>query len=102
MQFTYFPPSQQKQIEFVSRLVEIADKYQVTIYTCSSPVIESVPGVKKGHCIDGAYLEELFGKRASRAKDSGQRKECGCTRSKDIGGYDNQSCRHGCVYCYAR
>lgn len=100
--FTYFPPSQQKQIEFVSRLVEIADKYQVTIYTCSSPVIESVPGVKKGHCIDGAYLEELFGKRASRAKDSGQRKECGCTRSKDIGGYDNQSCRHGCVYCYAR
>jgi len=42
--FTYFPPSQQKQIEFVSRLVEIADKYQVTIYTCSSPVIESVPG----------------------------------------------------------
>jgi len=100
--FTYFPPSQQKQIEFVSRLVEIADKYQVTIYTCSSPVIESVPGVKKGHCIDGAYLEELFGKRASRAKDSGQRKECGCTRSKDIGDYDNQSCRHGCVYCYAR
>ncbi len=100
--FTYFPPSQQKQIEFVSQLVEIADKYGVNIYTCSSPLIEGVPGVKKSHCIDGAYLEELFGKRASRAKDAGQRKECGCTRSKDIGGYDDQSCGHGCIYCYAR
>jgi len=84
MQFYLFSAFTAKQIEFVSRLVEIADKYQVTIYTCSSPVIESVPGVKKGHCIDGAYLEELFGKRASRAKDSGQRKECGCTSQKTL------------------
>ncbi|HOM03381.1 MAG TPA: DUF1848 domain-containing protein [Acetivibrio sp.] len=100
--FTYFLPSQQKQIEFVSQLVEIADKYGVTIYTCSNPLIEEVKGVKKSHCIDGPYLEALFGKRASRAKDAGQRKECGCTRSKDIGGYDEQRCKHGCLYCYAR
>lgn len=95
-------PSQQKQIEFVSQLVETADKFGVTVYACSSPVIEGVSGVKKGHCIDGAYLEALFGKRASRAKDAGQRKECGCTRSRDIGGYSGQSCHHGCIYCYAQ
>lgn len=100
--FEYYSPSHQEQIEFVSRMVDIADKYGITIYTCSSPIIEGVPGVKKGHCIDGAYLEALFGKRASRAKDAGQRKECGCTRSRDIGGYDEQSCGHGCLYCYAR
>lgn len=100
--FAYSLPSQQKQIEFVSRLVEIADKYGITVYTCSSPIIEGVPGVKKSHCIDGAYFEALFGKRASRAKDAGQRKECGCTRSRDIGGYDEQTCGHGCLYCYAR
>ncbi|WP_127837109.1 DUF1848 domain-containing protein [Clostridium prolinivorans] len=94
-------PSQQQQIELVSELVEIADKYGVTIYTCTSPIIERVPGVKKGHCIDGAYLEALFGKRASHAKDAGQRKECGCTRSRDIGAYSGQSCGHGCLYCYA-
>ena len=100
--FTYLIPSQQQQIELVSQLVEIADKYGVTIYTCTSPIIEGVPGVKKGHCIDGAYLEALFGKRASHAKDAGQRKECGCTRSRDIGAYSGQSCGHGCLYCYAR
>lgn len=100
--FTYLIPSQQQQIELVSQFVEIADKYGVTIYTCTSPIIEGVPGVKKGHCIDGAYLGALFGKRASHAKDAWQRKECGCTRSKDIGAYSGQSCGHGCLYCYAR
>jgi hypothetical protein len=100
--FTYLIPSQQQQIELVSQLVEIADKYGTTIYTCTSPIIEGVPGVRKGYCIDGVYLEELFGKRASHAKDTGQRKECGCTRSRDIGAYSGQSCGHGCLYCYAR
>ncbi len=97
-----FIPSQQQQIELVSQMVENAGKYGVTIYTCCSPAIETVPGVEKGHCIDGTYLETLFGKKASHAKDTGQRKDCGCTRSKDIGAYGGQPCKHGCLYCYAR
>jgi histone acetyltransferase (RNA polymerase elongator complex component) len=32
-------------------------------------------------------------------KDPGQRRECGCIVSKDIGAYG--TCPHMCVYCYA-
>ena len=34
-----------------------------------------------------------------RLKDKGQRKECGCIVSKDIGACD--TCPHLCRYCYA-
>lgn len=99
--FDYLVPTPQQQIELVRQLVEIADKYGVTIYTCSNPLIEEVTGVRKSHCIDGDYLEKIFGKRASHAKDAGQRPGCGCSRSRDIGAYDGQTCGHRCRYCYA-
>ncbi len=102
LKIDYLLHSEQQQIELVSQLVEIADKHNLTVYTCANPIIEGLPGVEKSHCIDGAYLEELFGKRASRAKDAGQRVGCGCTKSRDIGQYDGQKCGHGCGYCYAK
>lgn len=90
---------EQKQMMFIERMVEIAAQYSLTLYSCASPVLEKVPGVQPGRCIDGQLLEQLFGGKVSRARDSGQRQACGCCKSVDIGSYDKE-CRFNCIYCY--
>ncbi len=97
---------EKEKTEFFERLAEIADKYTVNLYSCANPLLESVKGIKAGHCIDGSLLMSLFGGKVSLQKDKGQRTDCKCTLSKDIGSYSNSGnameCRHYCRYCYVR
>jgi hypothetical protein len=50
------------------------------------------PGPK--HCYNRVLMNDTI-----RAAKKGNRPECGCHTSRDIGDYD--TCPHGCVYCYA-
>ena len=77
------------------KIMEIASEYNFTIHGCS------VPGMPRSKCIDGVLLSELHptGEECSLRKAKGQRTECGCTESWDIGWYFK--CKHGCRYCYA-
>lgn len=52
-------------------------------------------------CINGNYLEQIWGKKITKARDTGQREACLCTKSVDIGNY-SQRCYHNCLYCYAQ
>jgi hypothetical protein len=55
---------------------------------------------QEARCVDAERLEKVYGKPlTSSIKLKGNRKECGCYASRDIGEYD--TCPHGCVYCYA-
>jgi hypothetical protein len=52
----------------------------------------------RSEAVQGSLLGDLKTPLKSM-KDKGQREECGCVISKDIGQYN--TCRHLCVYCYA-
>ena len=71
----------------------------LSIQSCAdSRGLESA-GIMRGKCIDDEYLRQVFSINASRAKDLGQRKQCLCIKSRDIGMY--HTCPHLCRYCYA-
>lgn len=71
------------------------------VQACCCPELVQA-GIPAGHCIDGGLLAQLHpeGRPAALGKDTGQRQDCGCTPSVDIGDY-RLSCPQGCVYCYA-
>jgi hypothetical protein len=79
---------------------ETAAKYRIELFSCCQDILLDAD-IKKGRCISGDVLNDLSGRNSvSRAK-APTRKECGCTRSIDIGNYMQQPCFTGCVYCYA-
>ncbi|MFH0802746.1 MAG: DUF1848 family protein, partial [bacterium] len=89
------------QRRFAGMLAERAKAYGIELFSCCQIHLEGIPGIRRGSCIDGGLLQELFGGKTSKARDTGQRKHCGCTRSLDIGSY-RQECPHSCLYCYAQ
>jgi hypothetical protein len=85
--------------ELLARLAEIAVRRGLRLLTCAEADDYSPQGVPPGACIDGELIRELWGIDVPARKDPGQRPECRCIRSVDLGIYG--TCRHGCRYCYA-
>lgn len=80
-------------------LAETAGHYGLTLTSCAEAVDLSAQGIQPGACIDGERLSRLLGWQIPAGKAQGQRKDCRCAESIDIGSYD--TCLHGCRYCYA-
>lgn len=110
--------------EFVKGLSEFNKEWNFKLGTCSEKINLEKYGIIHNKCIDddlminlwsddkilmdflGVEIEEgdLFNPekriiKTKSLKDKGQREDCGCVVSKDIGQYN--TCPHECNYCYA-
>ena len=95
--FTWSNPTAEEKRSLLGKLLKIAREHRIMLSLCSQKDY-LIEGVEDAKCVDSRRLEELAG-TSIRAKLKGNRKECGCHESRDIGDYD--TCPHGCVYCYA-
>ena len=82
-----------------SELVGIAKSYDIELRACCEAIDLSRDGITPAACIDQEILEHISGHSIIARKDKSQRVGCGCVQSVDIGAYN--TCRNGCIYCYA-
>lgn len=95
-----FPEPELEEIYAVAEaLSKIAAKYKLPLFTCAEKTDLSRYNIHHASCIDKKKLQDILGYKLDLKKDKGQRKECACIESVDIGMYD--TCIHGCKYCYA-
>ena len=95
--FTWSDPSDSWKTELTEELAEISINCGIRLTICSQPQFIA-PGCYEARCVDANRLADIVGSPL-KACLKGNRKECGCFESRDIGDYD--TCPHGCVYCYA-
>ena len=95
--FSWHNPEDEEKLALATRFVEMAARHGMTLSVCSQRSY-TVSGAMPARCIDAARLSALAG-HSITAPTKGNRAECCCHESRDIGEYD--TCPHGCVYCYA-
>lgn len=93
------PITVEQQMEIVGKFVGIAQRYNLHLDTCAEPCDFGKFGVPHACCIDKERFERIGKYKLNVEKDKNQRSECGCVASIDIGAYN--TCRNGCLYCYA-
>jgi len=106
-EFSFVDPPREYKIRALLELERRLAAHRIRLSTCcESELLTALPAhssIRAGACIPSELFMELYGGTLSTQRDGGQRVKagCGCRVSVDVGSYDRQRCRHGCLYCYA-
>ncbi len=92
------PASQEGLGELLEELAREAERRGMEIQACAEGG-RLLPWIPDAPCLDARRLGRLFGIDLPGGRHKGQRRECLCDFSVDIG--VNGTCGHGCLYCYA-
>ncbi|MDA0264709.1 MAG: DUF1848 domain-containing protein [Chloroflexi bacterium] len=95
--FSWEDPQDSLKLSLAADLAQMATKRGIRLTMCSQDKYLA-PGISPAKCVDAERLSLVAG-YPILAELKGNRPDCGCFASKDIGEYD--TCPHGCVYCYA-
>ena len=89
----------ERKREIASAIAELAHANHMSVEACAENINLTDLNIEHGHCIDKNLIEKIIGYPINVRKDKGQRLECGCIESTEIGAYN--TCFNGCQYCYA-
>jgi hypothetical protein len=96
--FQWIEPAPDRKRELTRRLAAIAGGHGMQLTVCSQPEYLAA-GAAEARCADARRLSRLAGIPLLQVPLKGNRPDCACYESRDIGDYD--TCPHGCAYCYA-
>ena len=93
------PFTQETKSEILTGLGETSQKYGLKIQTCAAGEDYSKYGILQSGCITSKILSDANSLYFKKVPHKGNRKNCKCMPTRDIGAYD--TCPNGCKYCYA-
>lgn len=104
----FIDPGISRKADIICRMAQFLKSLGMSLFLCCEKELMDTAGlqayVTHNSCINGRLYKTLFGGNPETRGDYGQRRKqgCLCTKSFDIGSYEDHPCFHNCLFCYAR